>query len=111
MRPNASTFIPIGLHHRLENPDNLPLELIAVRSGSPIFADNIVRFQAATADAPMHPAPTAVRSLSRFLRKAQGMSRAYGVEIHTVRVYNFVPCTCIEVKSLVVVPIVVGEVR
>lgn len=45
VRPNESTFIPLGALHRLENPGNLPLELIEVQSGSQISEDDIVRFQ------------------------------------------------------------------
>jgi mannose-1-phosphate guanylyltransferase/mannose-6-phosphate isomerase len=42
---NESTFIPIGVNHRLENPGKLPLELIEVQSGSYLGEDDIVRFE------------------------------------------------------------------
>lgn len=41
---NQSTYIPIGITHRLENPGTIPLELIEVQSGSYLGEDDIVRF-------------------------------------------------------------------
>ncbi|MEO6919695.1 MAG: mannose-1-phosphate guanylyltransferase/mannose-6-phosphate isomerase [Collimonas sp.] len=41
---NESTYIPIGVKHRLENPGKLPLHLIEVQSGSYLGEDDIVRF-------------------------------------------------------------------
>jgi len=41
---NQSTYIPLGVTHRLENPGRLPLELIEVQSGSYLGEDDIVRF-------------------------------------------------------------------
>lgn len=42
---NQSTYIPLGVTHRLENPGKIPLELIEVQSGSYLGEDDIVRFQ------------------------------------------------------------------
>ena len=42
---NQSTYIPLGVPHRLENPGLLPLELIEVQSGSYLGEDDIVRFE------------------------------------------------------------------
>jgi len=42
---NQSTFIPLGVNHRLENPGSIPLELIEVQSGSYLGEDDIVRFE------------------------------------------------------------------
>jgi mannose-1-phosphate guanylyltransferase/mannose-6-phosphate isomerase len=42
---NESTFIPLGMKHRLENPGCIPLELIEVQSGSYLGEDDIVRFE------------------------------------------------------------------
>ena len=42
---NESTYIPIGMAHRLENPGRLPLHLIEVQSGSYLGEDDIVRFE------------------------------------------------------------------
>ena len=42
---NESTFIPLGVKHRLENPGMVPLELIEVQSGSYLGEDDIVRFE------------------------------------------------------------------
>ena len=41
---NESTYIPIGENHRLENPGQIPLEMIEVQSGSYLGEDDIVRF-------------------------------------------------------------------
>lgn len=41
---NQSTYIPLGVTHRLENPGVIPLELIEVQSGSYLGEDDIVRF-------------------------------------------------------------------
>lgn len=41
---NQSTYIPLGIKHRLENPGSLDLELIEVQSGSYLGEDDIVRF-------------------------------------------------------------------
>ncbi|CAK0752982.1 mannose-1-phosphate guanylyltransferase [Gammaproteobacteria bacterium] len=42
---NQSTYIPLGVRHRLENPGKLPLEIIEVQSGSYLGEDDIVRFE------------------------------------------------------------------
>lgn len=42
---NQSTYIPLGVRHRLENPGMIPLELIEVQSGAYLGEDDIVRFQ------------------------------------------------------------------
>ena len=41
--PNESTYIPMGMVHRLENPGKLPLHIIEVQSGSYLGEDDIVR--------------------------------------------------------------------
>lgn len=41
---NQSTYIPLGVTHRLENPGKFPLEMIEVQSGSYLGEDDIVRF-------------------------------------------------------------------
>jgi mannose-1-phosphate guanylyltransferase/mannose-6-phosphate isomerase len=41
---NQSTYIPLGVTHRLENPGKVLLELIEVQSGSYLGEDDIVRF-------------------------------------------------------------------
>lgn len=41
---NQSTYIPLGMRHRLENPGENPLHLIEVQSGSYLGEDDIVRF-------------------------------------------------------------------
>lgn len=42
---NQSTYIPLGVTHRLENPGVIPLELIEVQSGSYLGEDDITRFE------------------------------------------------------------------
>ncbi|WP_112205052.1 mannose-1-phosphate guanylyltransferase/mannose-6-phosphate isomerase [Kluyvera cryocrescens] len=42
---NQSTFIPIGAHHRLENPGKIPLELLEIQSGSYLGDDDIIRIK------------------------------------------------------------------
>ena len=41
---NESTYIPIGIRHRLENPGKVPFEIIEVQSGAYLGEDDIVRF-------------------------------------------------------------------
>jgi mannose-1-phosphate guanylyltransferase/mannose-6-phosphate isomerase len=42
---NQSTYIPLGVAHRLRNPGKIPLELIEVQSGAYLGEDDIVRFE------------------------------------------------------------------
>lgn len=42
---NQSTYIPLGVKHRLENPGIVPLEMIEVQSGSYLGEDDIIRFE------------------------------------------------------------------
>ena len=42
---NESTYIPLGVKHRLENKGAIPLEMIEVQSGSYLGEDDIVRFE------------------------------------------------------------------
>lgn len=42
---NQSTYIPLGVTHRLENPGKMTLEMIEVQSGSYLGEDDIVRFE------------------------------------------------------------------
>ncbi|RKP47728.1 mannose-1-phosphate guanylyltransferase/mannose-6-phosphate isomerase [Pararobbsia silviterrae] len=42
---NQSTYIPLGVTHRLANPGRIPLELIEVQSGAYLGEDDIVRFE------------------------------------------------------------------
>ena len=41
---NQSTYIPLGVKHRLYNPGKIALEMIEVQSGSYLGEDDIVRF-------------------------------------------------------------------
>ncbi len=42
---NQSTYIPMGVTHRLENPGKVPLHIIEVQSGGYLGEDDIVRFE------------------------------------------------------------------
>ncbi|HIF9155051.1 TPA: mannose-1-phosphate guanylyltransferase/mannose-6-phosphate isomerase [Photobacterium damselae] len=42
---NESTYIPIGSPHSIENPGQIPLELIEVRSGAYLSEDDVVRVE------------------------------------------------------------------
>jgi len=41
---DQSTYIPIGMKHRLANDGETPLEVIEVQSGAYLGEDDIVRF-------------------------------------------------------------------
>ena len=45
LHENESTYIPIGTVHRIENPGELPLQIIEVQSGSYLGEDDIVRLE------------------------------------------------------------------
>ncbi len=45
LEENQSTYIPIGVKHRIENPGKIPLHIIEVQSGSYLGEDDIVRFE------------------------------------------------------------------
>jgi mannose-1-phosphate guanylyltransferase/mannose-6-phosphate isomerase len=45
LKEGASTYIPLGAKHRLENPGKFPLHLIEVQCGSYLGEDDIVRFE------------------------------------------------------------------
>ncbi len=40
---NQSTYVPLGMVHRIENPGRIPLEIIEVQTGSYLQEDDIVR--------------------------------------------------------------------
>ena len=42
---DQSSYVPVGVKHRLENPGAIPLEIIEVQSGSYTGEDDIVRFE------------------------------------------------------------------
>lgn len=45
LEENQSTYIPIGVRHRIENPGKIMLHIIEVQSGSYLGEDDIVRFE------------------------------------------------------------------
>ena len=45
LEENQSTYIPIGVRHRIENPGRVPLHIIEVQSGGYLGEDDIVRFE------------------------------------------------------------------
>ncbi|HSO05787.1 MAG TPA: mannose-1-phosphate guanylyltransferase/mannose-6-phosphate isomerase [Pelomicrobium sp.] len=46
---NQSTYIPLGVPHRLENPGKIPLQIVEVQSGAYLGEDDIVRLDDAYA--------------------------------------------------------------
>ena len=45
LETNQSTYIPVGVKHRLENRDTEPLYFIEVQCGDYLGEDDIVRFE------------------------------------------------------------------
>jgi mannose-1-phosphate guanylyltransferase/mannose-6-phosphate isomerase len=45
LEENQSTYIPIGVRHRIENPGKIPVHIIEVQSGGYLGEDDIVRFE------------------------------------------------------------------
>jgi mannose-1-phosphate guanylyltransferase/mannose-6-phosphate isomerase len=45
LKVNESIFLPLGCRHRLENPGQVPVELIEVQVGDYLGEDDIVRFE------------------------------------------------------------------
>ena len=45
LEENQSTYIPIGVRHRIENPGMIPLHIIEIQSGSYLGEDDIVRLE------------------------------------------------------------------
>ena len=45
LKKNESTYIPLGLKHRLSNPNDEPLIVIEVQSGSYLGEDDIIRYE------------------------------------------------------------------
>jgi mannose-1-phosphate guanylyltransferase/mannose-6-phosphate isomerase len=45
LEENQSTYIPLGVKHRIENPGKIPLHIIEIQSGSYLGEDDIVRFE------------------------------------------------------------------
>ncbi|MES2675585.1 MAG: mannose-1-phosphate guanylyltransferase/mannose-6-phosphate isomerase [Pseudomonadota bacterium] len=42
---NESTYIPVGIRHRLSNPGKIPLEIVEVQSGSYLEEDDVIRYE------------------------------------------------------------------
>jgi mannose-1-phosphate guanylyltransferase/mannose-6-phosphate isomerase len=45
LEENQSTYIPVGVRHRIENPGRIPLHIIEVQTGGYFGEDDIVRFE------------------------------------------------------------------
>jgi len=45
LEENQSTYIPVGVRHRIENPGKISLHIIEVQSGGYLGEDDIVRFE------------------------------------------------------------------
>ena len=44
VQSNQSIYIPKGVKHRLENPNNFPLKIVEVQTGPYLEEDDIERF-------------------------------------------------------------------
>ena len=42
---NESTYIPVGVKHRLSNPGKIPLEIVEVQSGPYLEQDDVIRYE------------------------------------------------------------------
>ncbi len=42
---NESTYIPVGVRHRLSNPGKIPLEIVEVQSGPYLEQDDVIRLE------------------------------------------------------------------
>lgn len=42
---NESTYIPVGVRHRLSNPGKIPLEIVEVQSGPYLEEDDVIRYE------------------------------------------------------------------
>ena len=45
LKEDQSTYIPIGVKHRLENPGTIPLEIIEIQTGTFLGEEDIVRYE------------------------------------------------------------------
>ncbi len=45
LEENQSTYIPVGVRHRIANPGRIPLHIVEVQSGGYLGEDDIVRFE------------------------------------------------------------------
>ena len=45
LEENQSTYIPVGVRHRIENPGRIALHIIEIQSGGYLGEDDIVRFE------------------------------------------------------------------
>jgi mannose-1-phosphate guanylyltransferase/mannose-6-phosphate isomerase len=45
LEENQSTYIPVGVRHRIENPGRIPLHIIEVQTGGYFAEDDIVRYE------------------------------------------------------------------
>jgi mannose-6-phosphate isomerase-like protein (cupin superfamily) len=78
---NQSTYIPLGVVHRLENPGRLPLELIEVQSGAYLGEDDIVRFEDVYGSA-QRGQPLVVRAFVDALEQRRGEVALAGIRQH-----------------------------
>lgn len=64
LHENQSTFVPIGMRHRLENPGKVPLVVMEVQSGSYLGDDDIVRIEGAHSSSKMVAQPSRAQTQS-----------------------------------------------
>jgi mannose-1-phosphate guanylyltransferase/mannose-6-phosphate isomerase len=73
---NQSTYIPLGVKHRLENPGKVPLEIIEVQSGSYLGEDDIVRLEDTYGRTPLEKGAAAIRAVASTAGIAGGTGTA-----------------------------------
>ena len=73
---NQSTYIPLGVKHRLENPGKVPLEIIEVQSGSYLGEDDIVRLEDTYGRTPLEKGAAAIRAVASTAQVAGGAGTA-----------------------------------
>ncbi|MBI1942057.1 MAG: mannose-1-phosphate guanylyltransferase/mannose-6-phosphate isomerase [Betaproteobacteria bacterium] len=69
---NHSTYIPMGVRHRLENPGRVPLEIIEVQSGAYLGEDDIVRLEDRYGRAQARPKVSPSADAKRFHERVEG---------------------------------------
>ncbi|HEY4301719.1 MAG TPA: mannose-1-phosphate guanylyltransferase/mannose-6-phosphate isomerase [Candidatus Didemnitutus sp.] len=62
---NQSTYIPLGVKHRLTNPGKVPLEIIEVQSGAYLGEDDIVRLDDTYGRTPLSRAAAAIAATAQ----------------------------------------------
>jgi mannose-1-phosphate guanylyltransferase/mannose-6-phosphate isomerase len=76
---NQSTYIPLGVRHRLANPGRVPLEIVEVQSGAYLGEDDIVRLQDSYGRQEKGELREVITALNPPSRKAAGEGASSGI--------------------------------